>query len=283
MAQGGTTTTDPGPASHIEPQPAVAVRGLSHRYGQHQAVADLDLSVRPGEVFGLLGPNGAGKTTTIRVLVTLLPPQHGQVAVFGHDVRRRKMLVRQLLGYVPQQLSADQTLTGRGNVLLFARLFDVPRRQRRQRVDEALELMGLTEVATKQVGSYSGGMVRRLELAQALVNRPRLLVLDEPTLGLDPSARATLWQQLSVLRARYGTTVLATTHYLAEADQHCDRVGLMHRGRLRVVGRPAELKAQLGPDASLDAVFHHHTGDRFDERGDFRGLRSIRRAGRRLG
>src|SRR5690606_27011631 len=181
VAQGGTTTTDTGSAPPATP-PAVLISGLSHRYGQHQAVTGLDLQVAPGEVFGLLGPNGAGKTTTLRILVTLLRPQTGQVQVFGHDVRRRTMLVRQLIGYVPQQLSADPTLTGRGNVLLFARLFDVPRRQRRQRVDEALELMGLTEVAGRPVGGYSGGMVRRLELAQALVNRPRLLVLDEPTL-----------------------------------------------------------------------------------------------------
>src|SRR5690606_37291010 len=242
VAQGGTTTTDTGSAPPATP-PAVLISGLSHRYGQHQAVTGLDLQVAPGEVFGLLGPNGAGKTTTLRILVTLLRPQTGQVQVFGHDVRRRTMLVRQLIGYVPQQLSADPTLTGRGNVLLFARLFDVPRRQRRQRVDEALELMGLTEVAGRPVGGYSGGMVRRLELAQALVNRPRLLVLDEPTLGLDPGARATLWQQVGRLRTEYGTTVLASTHYLAEADQHCDRIGLLHRGRLRVVGRPADLKA----------------------------------------
>jgi ABC-2 type transport system ATP-binding protein len=273
-------TVPPGGAS--EPA-AVSCRGFSYRFGPTQAVTDLDLTVHAGEVFGLLGPNGAGKTTTIRALVTLLPLQAGEVQVFGHDVRRRRMRVRQLIGYVPQQLSADGTLSGRANVTLFARLFDVPRRQRRARVDEVLELMGLAEAAGRPAGSYSGGMVRRLELAQALVNRPRLLVLDEPTLGLDPVARATMWEQVAALRARYGTTVLATTHYLAEADQHCDRIGVMHRGRLRAVGAPAALKAELPGEATLDDVFRHHAGDRFDERGDFRDVRSIRRSGRRLG
>jgi ABC-2 type transport system ATP-binding protein len=262
---------------------AISCRGLSHRFPRVQAVADLDLDVHAGEAFGLLGPNGAGKTTTIRVLITLLPPQAGEVSVFGYDVRRRTMLVRQLIGYVPQQLSADPALTGRENVMLFARLFDVPRAARRERVAEVLELMGLAEAAGRLAGTYSGGMIRRLELAQALVNRPRLLVLDEPTLGLDPIARATVWEQVAQLRARYGTTVFLTTHYLAEADQICDRIGVLHKGRLRAVGAPAALKAELSPDATLEDVFRHHAGDPFDARGEFRDVRSARRTGRRLG
>jgi ABC-2 type transport system ATP-binding protein len=144
--------------------PAIACRGLSHRYGQTQAVADLDLEVRAGEAFGLLGPNGAGKTTTIRALVTLVPLQAGEVSVFGHSVRRRRMLVRRLIGYVPQQLSADATLTGRENVALFARLYDVPRAARRDRVAEVLAAMGLSEAADRLASTYSGGMIRRLEL-----------------------------------------------------------------------------------------------------------------------
>jgi ABC-2 type transport system ATP-binding protein len=266
----------------IHPPSAVSCRGLSHRFGQHPAVIDLDLNVPVGEIFGLLGPNGAGKTTTIRVLVTLLPPQQGRISLFGIDVGR-PMLVRQLIGYVPQQLSADATLTGWENVALFARLFDVPRSQRRGRIEEVLELMGLKEAAGRLVATYSGGMVRRLELAQALVNRPRLLVLDEPTLGLDPLARTAVWQQLARLRQEYGTTVLVTTHYLAEADEHCDRVALLHHGRLRAVGAPGALKAALGPRASLEDVFRHHTGDRFEEGGGFGDVRRARRVGRRLG
>jgi ABC-2 type transport system ATP-binding protein len=263
--------------------PAIAVRGLSHRYGQTAAVSDLDLEVRDGEAFGLLGPNGAGKTTTIRALVTLVPLQAGQITVFGHDVRRRKMRVRRLIGYVPQQLSADATLTGRENVALFARLYDVPRADRRDRIAEVLAQMGLAEAADRLAGSYSGGMIRRLELAQALVNRPRLLVLDEPTLGLDPIARAAVWERVAELRTGYGTTVLLTTHYLAEADQVCDRIALMHKGRLRAVGAPAALKAELSPEASLDDVFRHHAGEPFEVRGEFRDVRRARRTGHRLG
>ncbi len=262
---------------------AVCCRGLGYRFNQTQAVADLDLDVRAGETFGLLGPNGAGKTTTIRVLVTLLPMQTGQLQVFGYDVRRHKMRVRQLIGYQPQQLSADASLNGWENVMLFARLFDVPRRERRQRVNELLEVMGLADAAGRLASTYSGGMVRRLELAQALVNRPRLLVLDEPTLGLDPIARATVWERVAELQARFGTTVLMTTHYLEEADQSCDRIALMDRGRLRAVGSPAELKAALGPGTRLDDVFRHHAGHQFEDSGSYRETRNTRRTARRLG
>jgi ABC-2 type transport system ATP-binding protein len=241
--------------------------------------------VRTGEIFGLLGPNGAGKTTTLRVLTTLLPLQQGEARVFGFDVRRRKLAVRRLLGYVPQQLSADAALTGRENVMLFARLFDVPRRERRQQVDESLQVMGLQDAADRLASTYSGGMIRRLELAQALINRPRLLVLDEPTIGLDPIARGTVWERVNELRTSTDMTVLVTTHYMDEADQMCDRIGMMHLGRLRTVGAPADLKAALGPDASLEDVFRYHAGDTFEdaEGGGFRDVRSTRRTARRLG
>ena len=171
------------------PASAVTILDLTVRFGDMAAVDQVSLDVLDGEVFGLLGPNGAGKTTTIRVLTTLLPATAGTVAVFGADVARQAMHVRRTIGFVPQQLSADAGLTGRENVLLFARLFDVPRRSRRRLADEMIAAMGLSEAADRLVSTYSGGMVRRLELAQALVNRPRLLVLDEPTIGLDPVAR----------------------------------------------------------------------------------------------
>ena len=273
--------TTPEPA----PRPAIDIRGLTQRFGEHVALDSLDLSVPAGECFGLLGPNGAGKTTTIRLLVTLLPVVTGEVTVFGLDVRKRAMAVRRLLGYVPQQLSIEGGLTGRENVLWFARLFDIPRRERDARVDEALALMDLTEAAGRMAGTYSGGMVRRLELAQALVNRPALLVLDEPTVGLDPVARDSVWERVRELQEQYGTTVLLTTHYMEEADALCDRVGLMHDGKLRAVGTPADLKAALGPDATLEDVFRHHTGDRLGnhEKGSLRGIRSTRRTAGRMG
>jgi ABC-2 type transport system ATP-binding protein len=263
---------------------AVRCRGLSYAFGAHRAVDGIDLDVRPGEMFGLLGPNGAGKTTTIRILTTLLRVPAGAAAVLGHDVARERMTVRQLIGYVPQQLSADAGLTGRENVMLFARLFDVPRAERAGRVTRALEATGMDEHADRMVSTYSGGMVRRLELAQALVNRPQVLILDEPTIGLDPIARTSVWELIATLRAESGMTVLLTTHYMQEADGLCERLALMHRGRLRAVGTPADLKADLGPGATLDDVFRHHVGDLPDsDSGGLRDVRRTRRTAIRLG
>ncbi|MEU5014869.1 ATP-binding cassette domain-containing protein [Streptomyces sp. NPDC021749] len=220
-------------------------RGLRYAFGETRAVDGVDLSVRAGEVFGLLGPNGAGKTTAIRCITTLLPVPAGMVRVFGHDAARERMAVRRLLGYVPQQLSADAGLTGRENVTLFARVFDVSRRERTARVDQALAAVGLTDAAGRLAKTYSGGMIRRLELAQALVSAPRLLMLDEPTIGLDPIARTSVWDHINAVRNATGMTVLVTTHYMDEADQYCDRVALMHHGRIRALGTPDDLKAAL--------------------------------------
>jgi len=265
---------------------AVDCHELRHRFGDHLAVDGVSLTVAAGEVFGLLGPNGAGKTTTIRLLNTLLPLQGGSVSVFGHDVQRAPMAVRRMLGYVPQQLSIESALTGRENVAWFARLFDVPRRERRERVADALGVMGLGDAADRLAGTYSGGMVRRLELAQALVNRPALLVLDEPTIGLDPIARDGVWRRVEELRVQTGMTVLLTTHYMEEADALCDRVALMHLGTIRAEGTPDELKAAIGPDATLEDVFRHHTGSALggadDGKGGLREIRTTRRTAARV-
>jgi ABC-2 type transport system ATP-binding protein len=256
---------------------AVECVGLVHRFGETVAVDHLDLQIPAGEVFGLLGPNGAGKTTTIRVLNTLLRVQEGSVRVFGLDVRRRAMDVRRHLGYVPQQLSIEAALTGRQNVTWFARLFDVPRAERADRVDEALAAMDLLAVADRRAGTYSGGMIRRLELAQALVNRPALLVLDEPTVGLDPIARAGVWERVRQMRADYGMTVLLTTHYMEEADELCDTVALMHHGRMQTVGSPTELRAGIGPDATLEDVFRRYAGAGLEDH-SAEGVRNVRRS-----
>jgi ABC-2 type transport system ATP-binding protein len=193
------------------------------------------------------------------------------------------MAVRRLLGYVPQQLSADGALTGYENVWLFARLYDVPRHERKARIHEALATMGLEDAADRMAATYSGGMVRRLELAQALVNRPRVLILDEPTVGLDPVARAGVWERVRALREQTGMTVLLTTHYMEEADALCDRIAMMHRGTVRALGTPAALKAALGPGATLEDVFRHHTGDVLVDQGSLRDVRGTRRTARRLG
>ena len=272
-------------AVEVRPEPAVDCRDVHFRFGDTVAVDGVDLRVDEGEVFGLLGPNGAGKTTLIRLINTLLPLREGSIGVFGIDVARRPMAVRRLLGYVPQQLSIEASLTGRENVMWFARLFDVPRAERRERVDAALDSMGLADAAGRLASTYSGGMIRRLELAQALVNRPALLILDEPTIGLDPVARDSVWQRVEELRSATGMTVLLTTHYMEEADALCDRVALMHLGRIRTEGTPDELKDELGPEATLEDVFRHYTGGSLDEetRGGLREVRSTRRTARRLG
>jgi ABC-2 type transport system ATP-binding protein len=267
-------------------EPAIDCRNLSHRYGDFTAVDDLSLQVRPGETLGLLGPNGAGKTTVVRVLTTLTPVQQGEVFVFGLDTRRHTMDIRYNIGYVPQQLSIEPALTGRQNVQWFARLYDVPRAERADRVDQALDAMQLHDVADGLAGRYSGGMVRRLELAQALVNRPSLLILDEPTVGLDPIARDGVWSQVQHMQAEFGMTVLLTTHYMEEADALCDRVALMHHGRLRTVGTPEELKETVAPAATLEDVFRHYAGSDLAEdtsRTGLREIRSSRRAARRVG
>ena len=281
-----TETALPAGAPPDERQLPVACTDLRVSFGTVQAVDGVSFSIAPGEVFGLLGPNGAGKTTTIRVLTTLIRADSGAVSVFGHDTRTAAMLVRHLIGYLPQQLSADFQLTGYENVWLFARLFDLPRGQRDQRVREVLAAMGLDDVRDRLVSTYSGGMVRRLELAQALVNRPALLVLDEPTIGLDPLARGDVWERVRELREETGMTVLLTTHYMEEADTLCERIALMHHGRIRSEGTPAELKARLGPGATLDDVFRHDVGTAIEDEemtGGGRDVRRTRRTAQRLG
>lgn len=262
--------------------PAIECDHVTHRYGDFTAVDDLSLTVDVGETMGLLGPNGAGKTTLVRLLTTLTPVQQGQIGIFGLDARRRTMDIRQNLGYVPQQLSIESALTGRQNVDLFARLYDVPRRDRRHRVDDALRAMQLLDVAAK---TFSGGMVRRLELAQALVNRPSLLILDEPTVGLDPIARDSVWAQVAHMQQEFGMTVLLTTHYMEEADALCDRVALMHHGVLQAVGSPTDLKATLGPASTLEDVFRHYAGSDLsgdDDRQTLKDIRAGRRTARRV-
>jgi ABC-2 type transport system ATP-binding protein len=243
----------------------------------------VDLAIPYGGIFGLLGSNGAGKTTLIKMLTTLLAPTTGQAEVGGFDIVKAPAQVRGRIGYVPQLLSADGALTGRENLLLSARLYGLPRAGRRARIDDALSFMGLTDSAHKLVKTYSGGMIRRLELAQAMLHRPAILFLDEPTIGLDPLARHSVWDRLRDLRRDFGMTVLITTHDMEEAEALCDQVAILHAGRVAVVGKPLELRAQIGADASMDAVFARYAGGGIAEGGGFSAAVQARRTAKRLG
>lgn len=233
---------------------------LSRSFGGRTAVDTLDLQVQPGEIFGLLGPNGAGKTTTIRMLATLLPPSSGAARVCGFDVVRAASEVRRRIGYVMQQVSpmGYYMLTGREKTEIEAALYHVPRRSVRSRAAEVLELVGLSAHADRLVQEYSGGMQKRLDLACGLLHRPELLILDEPTLGLDVQSRHHMWDHIRAL-CDEGMTVLLATNYMDEADRLCDRLTIIDHGREAATGTPAELKAAIEA-TTLDDVFLHHTG-----------------------
>jgi ABC-2 type transport system ATP-binding protein len=241
--------------------PAIELHELTRRFGDFTAVDRASFSVEQGEVFGLIGPNGAGKTTLIKMLTTLLPPSAGRAMIAGYNIERQPAKVRRHIGYVPQLLSADGSLTGRENLLLSARLYCIPRRERRPRIERALATMGLVEAADHLVQRYSGGMIRRLEIAQSLMHQPSVLFLDEPTVGLDPVARETVWDHVRQIEASSDTTVLLTTHYMEEADELCHRIALMAHGHVVAVDTPAALKARLGPGATLEDVFARLAGD----------------------
>ncbi len=261
----------------------VETRALTRAFGPLLAVDHLSVQVFGGEVFGLLGPNGAGKTTTIKMLTTLLPPTSGAAEVAGFDIVRQPTEVRRAIGYIPQLISVDAQVTGYENLWVFSRLYRIPRDEREKRIRDALEFMGLSAYADVLVRNYSGGMIRRLEIAQALMHRPRVLFMDEPTVGLDPLARDTVWEQIDRVRTTYGTSVVLTTHYMEEADQLCDRVGILHRGKLQALDRPAALKASLGrPGATLEDVFVHYAGEEIELGGSYRETGRTRRAAVRL-
>ncbi len=257
---------------------------LTRRYGELAAVDGVSMSVEAGETFGLLGPNGAGKTTLIKMLTTLLPPTSGSASIAGLDVVHQSMQVRRVIGYVPQLVSVDGELTAHQNLQVFARLYDVPRELRSRRIEEGLELVGLSRDAHRLVRQFSGGMIRRLEIAEAMLHHPPLLFLDEPTVGLDPIGREAVWERIDQLRTNFGTTILLTTHYMEEAEQLCTRVAIMHLGRIAALGTPAALEASLDlPGATLDDVFEHYAGGKIETEGGYRDAARRRRNLRRLG
>jgi ABC-2 type transport system ATP-binding protein len=279
----GGVEAGPSAGRGVDPVAAIETSRLTRRFGTLTAVDGLTLSVSQGSIFGLVGPNGAGKSTTLKMLTTLLPPSAGSARVAGLELGERPREVRRRIGYVPQLLSAEGALTGWENLMVFARLHGVPRDERRERIRQALELIGLTEAADVVVQRYSGGMIRRLEIAQAVLHHPGVLFLDEPTVGLDPVARRTVWEHVRALRSRFGTTVLLTTHYMEEADELCDGMAILHQGKVAAMGSPAELRAAVGAGATLDDAFVHFTGNAIESGGTYRDAARTRRTARRLG
>jgi ABC-2 type transport system ATP-binding protein len=262
---------------------AIDTTELTRQFGNLTAVDHIYMSVPYGEIFGLLGANGAGKSTVIKMLTTLLPPTSGTAEVGGHDIIQSPGKVRRSIGYVSQLLSADGARTGYENLRLSAKLYGLPKAEREERIENALEFMGLADSARNLVRTYSGGMIRRLELALAMLHRPAILFLDEPTIGLDPVARHTVWDRLLDLRRDQGMTVLITTHDMEEAETLCDNLAILHRGKISVVGKPADLRAGLGDGASMDDVFAHYAGGSIQESGTFREVAQTRRTAQRLG
>ena len=247
--------------------PIVEARDLTRRFGAPTAVDHISFSIERGEVFALIGPNGAGKSTLMKMFTTMLPPTSGQAIIAGFDVARDPQSVRSHIGYVPQVLSADGELTGYENMLLSARLYLIPAAERAAKVAAALAMMGLTEARDRLVNTYSGGMARRLEIAQSTLHRPAVLFLDEPTVGLDPGGRRAVWEHIETLRSEIGAAVVFSTHYMDEAEEVCDRLALIAGGKVAAIGTPDELTARLGGDASLDDVFTQLTGTRIAAEG----------------
>ena len=261
---------------------AIVVEDLHKRYGDVQALDGVSFSVAEGEVFGLLGPNGAGKTTTVKVLATLTKPDSGRAEVVFHDVVREPNAVRRTIGYVPQSSGVDREATGRENLMLQGRIQGMKGKRLGERVDELLDALGLADAADRVVRGYSGGMKRRLDVGLGLVHRPRVVFLDEPTTGLDPEARAAMWEELGALARREALTILLTTHYLEEADHLAGRIAIVSRGAVVVEGTPNELKRSLEGDAVTVELVDGKVDDASDVVTALEGVRDVRTEGRFL-
>lgn len=241
--------------------PAILVESLVKRFGTIAAVDDVSFTVNEGELFGFLGPNGAGKTTTINILTTLIKPSSGRALVGGFDVESEADKVRRIVGLVPQDITVDDDLTGWENLMLHAGLYHLGKQEARKRARETLELVNLLDAASRKVETYSGGMRKRLELAAGLMHHPKILFLDEPTLGLDVQTRASIWNYVKKLRDELGMTIFLTTHYMEEADALCDRIAIIDHGKIRTIGTPADLKNSLGGDIIELEVMHNNADE----------------------
>ncbi|MDB5055493.1 MAG: multidrug transporter ATP-binding protein [Bacilli bacterium] len=264
---------------------AVVVDNLSKRFGDFQAVDAVSFRVEPGECFGLLGPNGAGKSTTIKMMTTLLRHDSGSVHIGSYDLRQQPNRIRERIGYVPQAISVDGALTGYENLLIMAKLFGLSKQERLERISSVLATLELEDAANRPAQTYSGGMVRRLEIGQAILHRPDVLFLDEPTVGLDPMARKSVWTHIANLRHEFGMSIIMTTHYMEEADSMCSTIAIMSKGKIAAMGNFAQLREQTGnPTASMDDIFTHFAGF-FDhtQQGGMRDVARSRRTASRLG
>jgi len=236
---------------------AIEVDHIVKRYGDFTAVNDVTFDVKEGEIFGLLGPNGAGKSTLIRMMTTLIPITAGSARIAGHDVQKEPDNARRAIGVIPQALTSDIDLTVEENLTIYAKLYDVPAKQRNQSIDELLEMVDLTKWRGAQTKTLSGGMRRRLEIARGLVHNPRIFFLDEPTTGLDPVSRVAVWEMLTNIKSKRQLTILITTHYMDEADRLCDRIAIVDHGKLVALDTPASLKASVPGSNVIEAQFEN--------------------------
>ena len=240
---------------------AIAVQHIVKMYGDFTAVDDVSFDVKEGEIFGLLGPNGAGKSTLIRMMTTLIPITSGKASIAGHDVAKEPNAVRRLIGVIPQALTSDLDLTVEENLEIYAKLYDVPAKERKKSIDELLELVDLTKWRDAQTKTLSGGMRRRLEIARGLVHHPRIFFLDEPTTGLDPVSRVAVWEMLGNIKGHRQLTILITTHYMDEADRLCDRIAIVDHGKLVALDTPMALKASVPGSNVIEAQFDNPPDD----------------------
>lgn len=262
----------------------IEVNNLTKKFKDFIAVNSISFSVRKGDIFSFLGPNGAGKSTTIKILITLLSPTSGDARIHGRSIIHNAEEVRRNIGYVPQLISVDGALTAHENLMLMAKLYDIPRDEREARITEVLSFLSLEKQRDSLVRTFSGGTVRKLEIGQAILHRPQVLFLDEPTSGLDPVGKRNVWKHLTDLRDTYGTTIFFSTHSMEEAEEMSNRVAIIHAGALAVIGSASELKAQSKiPNATLEDAFIFFTGSTLQEKGNFQDTKRARAAERKRG
>lgn len=262
---------------------ALECKSLTKQFGNLIAVDQLSFEVQKQNIFGLIGPNGAGKSTLMKMLTTLLFPTSGDALIDNISIIKNPSDIRKIVGYVPQLISADGNLTGYENLLLFCKLYQVPKKEREKKIYQSLEIMGLLNFAHRYVSEYSGGMVRRLEIILALLHRPKILFLDEPTTGLDPVARRTVWKHLLEIHKKEKITIILTTHDMQEADYLCETVAIMLRGKIVKIGKTESLKSELGEGSTLNDVFIQYAGNEIETENSFKETISRRRTEHKRG